>query len=640
MKAFYSSVFELLTSVLASSSSSHSDDKRLGALVESSLVAISTCWVQITDFVVLDILNAGDEAAGAALKSQEEEETDDGTSSRSSSIIASSTTSSFERCSLYENALAFYSTYLGQLDRLCRHGSSVRMRILYDNIAYLFDADADDASTTTTTTQKRRCSTPLGEALCLALVKHFDKYFLFNAQPSRKPLVSNMLRSLLAVSERAKQAALDAGLVEALIEHIKYTSSKLNLKTLKGSSSKGGAATSTSLAKDTAVFVNDLQQSLLILKYLMCNNTNIKETVCRANLVAVVHSLWCWALQDARLLVASLSTLCTLTANNRLAMTLMAQTNAMGSLLAQAQSSNPAISSSSSSSSSNSCSASGASSQLATSSLSLLHAVIKTLQKALMNNNNNNTNSQQQLVQRHAFAVLANCAQSSECKNVIWKSGFLLDFTAIDFHHHHHQAGSSKSNAAAATAVSGSFARERLWLTFLLSLSFSHDGQTMFLKVDSLLATVIYLLNCFAWMQRNSNNNNNNNSKSLTANQQQQLQQQQQQDVPYLALLILRNLTFSARNKSKLVTQADYVSALTKALRFDSVHMQLVALSAIDSLVCDFHKAKAILKSANVLRHLVELGELHHDLKLKGKDTPASLRILATINRLIQILND
>ena len=477
--------------------------------------------------------------------------------------------------------------------------------------------------------------------MCLALVKHFDKYFLFNAQPSRKPLVSNMLRSLLAVSERAKQAALDAGLVEALIEHIKYTSSKLNLKTLKGSSSsKGGAFTSTSLAKDTAVFVNDLQQSLLILKYLMCNNTNIKETVCRANLVAVVHSLWCWALQDARLLVACLSTLCTLTANNRLAMTLMAQTNAMGSLLAQAQSSNPAISSSSSSS--NSCSASGASSQLATSSLSLLHAVIKTLQKALMNNNNNNNNTnsqQQQLVQRHAFAVLANCAQSSECKNVIWKSGFLLDFTAIDFHHHH-QAGSSKSNAAA-TAVSGSsFARERLWLTFLLSLSFSHDGQTMFLKVDSLLATVIYLLNCFAWMQRNSNNNNNNNSKSLTANQQQQLQQQQQQDVPYLALLILRNLTFSARTKSKLVTQADYVSALTKALRFDSVHMQLVALSAIDSLVCDFHKAKAILKSANVLRHLVELGELHHDLKLKGKDTPASLRILATINRLIQILND
>ena len=41
----------------------------------------------------------------------------------------------------------------------------------------------------------------------------------------------------------------------------------------------------------------------------------------------MIHSFWCWVTQDQNLLKASLSTLCTLTANNKLAVNQIAQSN-------------------------------------------------------------------------------------------------------------------------------------------------------------------------------------------------------------------------------------------------------------------------------------------------------------------------
>jgi hypothetical protein len=59
----------------------------------------------------------------------------------------------------------------------------------------------------------------------------------------------------------------------------------------------------------------------------MCKNLEIKETVTKNGLISVIHSFWCWVTQDQNLLKASLSTLCTLTANNKLAVNQIAQSN-------------------------------------------------------------------------------------------------------------------------------------------------------------------------------------------------------------------------------------------------------------------------------------------------------------------------
>jgi hypothetical protein len=123
---------------------------------------------------------------------------------------------------------------------------------------------------------------------------------------------------------------------------------------------------------------------------------------------SIIHSFWCWAIQDQNLLKTSLSALCTLTANNKLAINLMAQSNI------SAQSSNTINSN--------------------LTGLSLLFSIIKTLQKLLTNtsgSNATNINSLNQTkssftVLKYAFSLLTNCAQSNECKNIIWKVNFQI----------------------------------------------------------------------------------------------------------------------------------------------------------------------------------------------------------------------
>ena len=47
--------------------------------------------------------------------------------------------------------------------------------------------------------------------------------------------------------------------------------------------------------------------------------------------------------------------------------------------------------------------------------LSLLNSIIKTLQKNYLNQ------SKSIIIIKYLFAFLTNCAQSNECKNIIWK---------------------------------------------------------------------------------------------------------------------------------------------------------------------------------------------------------------------------
>lgn len=65
----------------------------------------------------------------------------------------------------------------------------------------------------------------------------------------------------------------------------------------------------------------------MILKHMMCHNDEIKELISKSGLVSVIHSFWCWTIQDQGFLRTTLSTLCTLTANNKLAIGMIAQSN-------------------------------------------------------------------------------------------------------------------------------------------------------------------------------------------------------------------------------------------------------------------------------------------------------------------------
>lgn len=289
--------------------------------------------------------------------------------------------------------------------------------------------------------------------------------------------------------------------------------------------------------------------------------------MCKSGLHSIIHSFWCWSLQDQNLLKASLSTLCTLTANNKSAINLMSQTN------------------------------------ITPNGLSLLNSVIKSLQKSLINQTKSNF-----VVQKFSFSLLANCAQSNECKNIIWKSNLLQDFTTID-------PQSLKSNS-----FKFNFKIEKLWLNFLVSLSFSTDGQQFFMKVESLLPTIIKFLDPMFF--------------SFTT-QQSQFQQQQLFLIQYLSLLILRNLAFNQSNKSKLISNADYISTLIQALKNKNEKFHILALNALDSLLYDYQKAKVILKNSSALKHLVDLYEVYSRTKNKSDQ-----RILPIVNNLIKILNE
>ncbi len=373
LRPFFSILFELLSTFL-----NYYDDK---AIVENCLIIISRSWLIISDFILNEIL-------------------DENSSKRDNlENLAVKSTMDIYQSQLFENSLKFYSIYLSKLAQLCNESENIQ--ILNDNIAYLFDLideeghfnhKSEDPSTKT-----------LGGKMCKKLIKQFDKYFLVNTNQNFKLIISNVIKGLFAISDSAKKVAVDLGLIETLVEHLKYTHSKLNLKSL---STKGTLKDNT--------FINDLQQTLLILKFLMCNSPEIKvifeffklylnrllslnkkEMVTKSNLHSIIHSFWCWAIQDQNLLKASLSTLCTLTANNKQAINFMAQSNISAQTTSNTINSN-------------------------LTGLSLLFSIIKTLQKLLSSlSNQNNLNNM--IILKFAFSLLTNCAQSNECKNIIWK---------------------------------------------------------------------------------------------------------------------------------------------------------------------------------------------------------------------------
>lgn len=372
--------------------------------------------------------------------------------------------------------LYFFSIYLSRLNQNSLQSKNVQ--IISENMSYLFD-------------KKEEYKKSQGEELCSKLIKKFDKHFLTSSSTSISSHITSLLKCLFSLSLTARYHALENGLVETLIEHLKYTHSKLNLRSLQSSANNNATCAKLSY---------DLKETLLILNYLMCSSEDengdeeereneIKILVTKYNLHSIIHSFWCWCLQDENLLKSSLLTLCTLTCKNKLAISLMTQSNVI--------SNNPDV-----------C---------------LLNSIIKTVQRSKSSHKLNRE------CQRYAFALLTNCAQSSECKNIIWKSNLLVDFTSLELN-----------------SLNGVLAQSscdlRLWLRFLLSLSFSHEGQQFFMKVEALLITLINLDELIL-KQKESSNGQHMIEKKYDV-----------KELHYICLLILRNLAFNASNKSKLIS--------------------------------------------------------------------------------------
>jgi len=188
--------------------------------------------------------------------------------------------------------------------------------------------------------------------------------------------------------------------------------------------------------------------------------------------------------------------------------------------------------------------------------------------------------------------------QSNSIISFFKKTNLLQDFTTIDFHSN--KASSAKTN----------FKRETMWLNFLVSLSFTSEGQQLIVKVENLLSTIIGFFESYITSVEGA-------------------------EVAYLSLLVLRNVSFNQSNKSKLISQADYINVVVLNLRSKNQSLQLLAVSTLDSLLHDYQKAKVILKNASVLKYLVELNDYHGRLRQNG-----SSRIQSIVNNLIRILND
>jgi rotatin len=294
-----------------------------------------------------------------------------------------------------------------------------------------------------------------------------DEFFL------GKAAAINALKSLLAISNSAKMAALEAGLMETLFEHMQRLHKRLNSEVLE-------LAKTQIARKKSNSTLTELLMIIELLRNFLYRSEDVKNAACKNGLANLVHTLWTWCQLDSPLMLSVLALLSCYTANclpacSSLAMT----TNMIGK-----QEKLPPM-------------------KLHISSNSLVHCLVRLLQKEANLANRNQT------ILKQGFSLVSNLALSQECRGILWKSNFLVEFSAA----HIQQVKKSKPNIL-----------DNLWLNLLVMLSFSTDGQNMILKINDGLALLIEF----------GSTGLDNQQKS--------------------AILVLRNLCFHSSNKPKLLS--------------------------------------------------------------------------------------
>ncbi|XP_046578265.1 LOW QUALITY PROTEIN: rotatin-like [Haliotis rubra] len=269
-----------------------------------------------------------------------------------------------------------------------------------------------------------------GSSLCKALISTYDLITLKHADrphSADRIAVINTLKSLLVISQSAKQTALDMGLAESLLQHGKQLHAKLSLEALQLSKSGGRRKE------------EPLLQELLLLFSLLRNFTascnKVKLACHHSGLSGLIHRLWAWAQVDNALMTSVLALLLTFTAHCPPATSSLAYTSSSG-VPNTTVDGKPCLSSS-----------------------SLVHCLLKLAGQS--------TNRD---ITRLVFSILATLTFSSECRNIMWKSNFFSEFSKLN----PHKASKSKWKSP----------RDVQWMEVLTNLSFSVEGHQIILNIS------------------------------------------------------------------------------------------------------------------------------------------------------------
>ncbi|XP_072014285.1 rotatin-like [Amphiura filiformis] len=359
-----------------------------------------------------------------------------------------------------------------------------------------------------------------GGALCEILLQAYDGVLPRSTSPlnGEKAAVLSALKNLLASSCEAQLAALKGGLVESTVNCMKDIHSKLSMESLH--------INNKSSKKKEEPLLCELSDQVHLLDCFMLGNTDVKMAAYQAGLTSVIRKLWAWCTSERKLLARVLSMLATYvarcpTACSSLTIGPPGQTGG-----------------------------------------SLLHNLVRQCQRE--KSRMTSSKSEEYAVADKLFAVLGNAVWSSECRNVLWKSGFLQGFT--------HTLPPKKKKL-----TSGHRQSAALWLRLMCNLTFATEGQQMVLKIAECLDVLMEFGQC----------------KDTTLH--------------YLAVVVLHNLCFLNANKAKLLATDNLVEFLLDTLQSDSIDVQLAVLNALWALVHNCQKAKAVLKATTLLQRLLML---------------------------------
>jgi len=292
-----------------------------------------------------------------------------------------------------------------------------------------------------------------GSELCGVLLGVYDctpSRQSSEVQDEEQSLVSAVLSSLLALSHAAKSKALQAGLVETALEHIKHLHAQMNMNSLqlgKGPSWK---------RKEDPSMIELIKVLQLLRNFIHCS-APVKAACLECGIVDVLHKLWSWCTVEVPLLIEVLRLLSTLTAQFSKASAFIAGSSGVAGNVSRAVQSGSTF----------------------------LHSLIKLSNKInskLQNSSGSELDSHLSVL-KAVFNLLSNLALSAECRGVMWKTNFLQSFSSL------------KPLKSSAHLKHRSITRgvTLCWLNLLVNVTFFTDGQQGVVKTPGAVEVLLEL---------------------------------------------------------------------------------------------------------------------------------------------------
>jgi len=288
--------------------------------------------------------------------------------------------------------------------------------------------------------------------LCIGFLSFYDKVQsqCSEASDDDRTLVSAVLSSLLAVSHTAKNAALQAGLVESTLERIKHLHVQLNMNSLQL-----GKEPLWKKKKDP--LVTELIKVLQLLRNFIHCSSPVKAACLESGIVDVLHKLWSWCTVETPLLIEVLRLLSSLTAQLPKASAFIAGSSGVP----------------------------GSVSRAVQSGSTFLHSLIKLTNKtnSKLQSSTSTELDSHLAVFRVLFNLLRNLALNAECRGVMWKTNFLQPFSSLK----PLKSGIHPKQRSITRGVT------LCWLGLLGSVTFFTDGQQGVVKTPGVVEVLLEL---------------------------------------------------------------------------------------------------------------------------------------------------